>query len=183
MIKRTMIAGLVAFLAGYTTSPALAAHTRGLRAPQSSTSPHLTAEESLLACATKALSPADPWHLRPWQRAGYKAVVAGKYRLTRADVTVFGPWEGQTMATASGARCSLATLACNRLPMGTVVWVYPGHLRRVQDTGAHRNDHVADRHGSEFWCDIWTPSRRWRGLGNEWYVRRSVAVVGKGVAR
>lgn len=137
----------------------------------------ITPRSYLLAVAHRALAPNDPWHLKPWQRSGYQKIAAGKFRLTRVDQTCYGSWEGQTLATASGARCSTKTLACNRLTMGTMVFIWPGHLRVVQDTGSHKNDRVADRHGSEFWVDVFTPSRVWKDLSNEWYVRKQVAVI------
>jgi len=151
MPNRSSIAALLTLaVAGLTGSASLA---------------QTTADKHLQAVARKALHYSDPYHLQPWQRAGYQRALKS-CRTARVFVTQYYPSEGyDSRHTASGAPVSLRVAAANRLRQGSFLWIVkPPHLRQVLDTGSHRNDRVADRRGCFAWVDLWCPRPGWRGM-------------------
>lgn len=156
---------LLALTAALTGLPqASVAHSRS-QVGNTSHRPAAHAQDALQACARKALSPGDPYHLKPWQRKGYTQAL-GTHRHVRLWLTQFYPSEGRdSRHTCSGAPVSLRVMAANRMPIGSYVWVAePARLRQVLDRGSHRNDRIADRHGCYAWGDEWIPCCHWRGL-------------------
>jgi hypothetical protein len=138
--------------------------------------------------ARKALSPANPYHLKSWQREGYRAGLKGIIIQRRAFVTTYYPSEGkQGKETASGVPPSLRTAAANLIGMGSFVWIPdPAHLRKIEDTGAHWNDTVAKApigipvyihyrgrdftcygKGADLWMDLWLPVAGYRGISSD----------------
>lgn len=116
--------------------------------------------------ATKALR-GDYGPLASWQRDGYRALLKG-HRSYRAYRTHYGPYEGrQGRVDAYGNRCTMRTLAANRLPRRAyVLLIERGELRQVLDCGARSNDRrFAERRGLDLWIDRWHPSPSLRNVG------------------
>ena len=118
-------------------------------------------EDPARRCAAKALR-GDFGPLSEWQKRGYTALLNGKPRYRRAWVTTYYPEEGFGRGDECrwwSAGCSERVAAANKLPAYAWVWVWPGHLRQVLDTGARRNDVIAARKGADLWLDLWEPKR------------------------
>jgi hypothetical protein len=125
-----------------------------------------TQTDLLIECATKALR-GDFGKLAEWQRKGYTMALTGQHNVKRAWLTTYYPQEG--FARGQGCRWGIGTservAAANRLPARTYLWISnPPHLRQIWDTGAHSNDHVAERRGADLWVDLWVPRPGWKGL-------------------
>jgi alkanesulfonate monooxygenase SsuD/methylene tetrahydromethanopterin reductase-like flavin-dependent oxidoreductase (luciferase family) len=112
-----------------------------------------TSGVSLARVAKRAIR-GDFGKLRPWQADAYRTILKRNIRATRLCWrTDFGAWEGQHTG-CGGYHLDEYSCAANRLTQGTVIWI-AGGLRRVQDTGAHYNDGIADRKGASMWIDLW----------------------------
>ena len=102
--------------------------------------------------------------LRPWERIWAKKMAAGQVgRSAKVWFSNYGPWDPAQFRGAD------YHIACNRLPIGTVVWLSADRrLKVVTNTGAHYNDTWARApvwHGKkkpvcEYWADRWTARRR-----------------------
>jgi len=80
----------------------------------------------------------------------------------RVWATTYYPEEGfpRGARTASGYGCSERVAAANLIPRYAFVWTPATGIRQVLDTGARRNDAIAQRrYGAEFWVDFWEPRR------------------------
>ena len=92
----------------------------------------------------------------PWQVAAYKRGLAQGVTANKTIwLTGYYATEGNSGRTdCKGRRCTLRTAAANRVRQGGSVWT-PYGIRDVRDTGAHSNDHHADRKGADLWADYW----------------------------
>jgi len=138
-------------------------------------------EDPARRCAAKALR-GDFGPLAAWQRQGYTALLKGSPTYRRAWVTTYYPSEGFPRGAECrwwAAGCSERVAAANKLPAYAWVWVPPGHLRQVLDTGSRRNDVVAQRKGADLWLDLWEP-RKGALFGDDNAGVRVVAYVGPG---
>lgn len=94
----------------------------------------------------------DRGRLAAWERqwVGRKPLA-----VATVFVTSYGPWDPQ------GYRGAPWHIACNRLPLGTVVWLERDRrLCVVTNRGAAGNDRAARRHGAAYWVDKWSGTRR-----------------------
>lgn len=74
--------------------------------------------------------------------------------------TSYYPPESSAYKDSLGHRCTLNTVACNKLPIGTKVWIEGVGVRTVLDRGAKGNDYYfATRNNCDVWMDIWYPHR------------------------
>lgn len=118
-------------------------------------------EDPARRCAAKALR-GDYGPLAAWQKQGYAALLRGKPTYRRAWVTTYFPEEGFPRGAECrwwSAGCSERVAAANKISPYAWVWISPGHLRQVLDTGSLRNDVVAQRKGAALWVDLWEPKR------------------------
>jgi hypothetical protein len=94
---------------------------------------------------------AAPWQVSAYKRGMAQGVTANK----RIWLTGYYATEGSSGRTdCKGRRCTMRTAAANRVRQGGSVWT-PWGIRDVRDTGAHSNDHYADRKGADLWADYW----------------------------
>lgn len=113
-------------------------------------SPDAAGREKVLAHASRALASGK---LAVWERAWYQKLVAGTVTPRRVTVwqTQYGLWDPQRY------KGDLYHVACNQLPLGTVVWLpSTGRLHVVTNRGAASNDRAARRKGGAYWIDVWT---------------------------
>ena len=124
-------------------------------------------EDPVERVAAKALR-GDYGKLEPFQKAGYTKLSKGQYKTHRVWLTAYSASEGkQGEVDARGRRCTIETLACNKFPLGTVVFVpSESRMRRVLDRGAKSNDRIAKRKGAAFWADRWMPGPRWNNVSS-----------------
>jgi len=107
--------------------------------------------------AVKALA-GDYGKLAGWQVKGYRAILRGT---TPRLLVITGYWRGERGGTyrAVGGKCRVGTLASNKLPRWSYVYMPTwGRLFRVEDCGAKSNDRRAEvtRHGGgAVWADVW----------------------------
>ena len=131
---------------------------------------------ALALLAAIAVPGAQPLPADPFQRNAYKVVILGMYDAAPWQVAAYkrGMAQGVTAHTTiwltgyyategssgrtdcKGRRCTMRTAAANRVRQGGSVWM-PWGIRDVRDTGAHSNDHYADRKGADLWVDYWYP--------------------------
>ena len=135
------------------------------------------ATELFEQCAGKALD-GNFGKLAAWQVEGYHAGLAA-HVVKRVFQTVYFPSEGfpRGQGCRWGIGVSERVVAANRLPKKSWVWIAnPAMIRQVWDTGAKRNDYVAERRGASLWIDIWIPYLGYKGLRNDCYLRDAVLI-------
>lgn len=123
--------------------------------------PSALPDEPFARCAVKALR-GDYGQLAEWQRVGYARGLEVGAVPVRVWATTYYPEEGfpRGARTASGYGCSERVAAANLIPRYAFVWTPATGIRQVLDTGARRNDAVAQRrYGAECWVDFWEPRR------------------------
>jgi hypothetical protein len=133
--------------------------------------------ELFATCANKALV-GDFGKLHPWQEQGYRNGLA-KHKVRHVWQTVYFPSEGfpRGQGCRWGIGVSERVVAANRLPAKSFIWIAnPAMLRQVWDTGAKRNDRVAEHRGAALWVDIWIPYLGYKGLKNDCYLRDAVLI-------
>lgn len=112
-------------------------------------------------CAIRALA-GEFGPLKPWQEEAYRlGLERGVMVQGRVWLTAYYPWEGRSgRVDCRGNPCSPRTVAANRLPYGSYIWVAsPCGVRQVLDRGARSNDRIADRRGCDLWLDLWMTRR------------------------
>jgi len=103
-------------------------------------------------------------NLRPWEKQWALRMVKGEYKAgVKVWTTNYGPWEG--------FKGDYYHIACNMLPLGTVVWLSNDKaLKVVTNRGAKRNDSVARGKGASYWIDRWTKRARYDNACQRLYV-------------
>ena len=128
-------------------------------------------------CARKAIR-GEFGHLAGWQRTGYKRGLSQGVTCSRTLVlTTYYPGEGRDgQVDCRGNKCRPGTLASNRLPHGTVVFIpWTQRLSRVADRGARSNDQRAARRGG-VWVDVWLRHPREARGRADWTPTRGAVV-------
>lgn len=117
--------------------------------------------DPLQRCAHRALR-GDFGRIHQWQGDGYRAAIAsGATVQGTAWVTSYYPSEGfvEGQCTRSGNGVSLRSAAVRRADWrqrrGQYIWTAAYGIRIVEDTGADRNQRIAQRRGAEIWLDYW----------------------------
>lgn len=104
----------------------------------------------------------DRTRLATWERQW-----VGRKPLATVTVwrTFYGPWDA---GRYNGAPWHIA---CNRLPLGTVVWLEKDkRLCVVTNRGAPSNDSAARGHKAQYWTDLWSATRRGDNATQRLYV-------------
>lgn len=127
--------------------------------------PQLVANEDIVKTAEKAIN-GEFGQLQEWQRKAYQLVLdKGIINTKIASCTHYYPPEPDARFDAHGNRCSTRTVAANKLPQYSLIYIEGVGVRQVLDRGAKWNDNrwcfkIINKKRiriTDLWVDIWNP--------------------------